>query len=251
MQRLIALGASNLTRGFQTVVDAARRTSGPDVEIVAALGHGRSYGTTSWFLGRTLPGILQCELWPHLTTMPPAPARALVTDIGNDILYGFPAEQIVAWIDEAVCRLRSFTADVRVADLPMTSIRRLSNAKFLVFRTILAPQCRLPLEQVRLTAEQVSAGLQALASRRNLRVVSPDPLWFGVDPVHIRPRAWRTAWNELMGPGVVPSAGGPGAFTEWLRLYRMRARRQTLFGVEQVTPQPGVRLAAGGRVWLF
>ena len=40
--RVVAIGASNLTRGFQTVVATARTAWGPDVQLVAALGHGRS-----------------------------------------------------------------------------------------------------------------------------------------------------------------------------------------------------------------
>jgi hypothetical protein len=45
VRRVVALGASNLTRGFHAVVSVARAAWGPEVEIVAALGHGRSYGS--------------------------------------------------------------------------------------------------------------------------------------------------------------------------------------------------------------
>ena len=64
--RVVALGASNLTRGFQTVVDSARSVWGPGVEVLAALGHGRSYGAPSRFIARTLPGILKSGLWAEL-----------------------------------------------------------------------------------------------------------------------------------------------------------------------------------------
>src|ERR1700704_6567831 len=77
--RVVALGASNLTRGFQTVVSTARATWGPNVEIVAALGHGRSYGAHSRFVIRTLPGILQSGLWRHLESLSAAPTRARST----------------------------------------------------------------------------------------------------------------------------------------------------------------------------
>ena len=56
--RIVALGASNLTRGFQTLVSTARGAWGPYVEVLAALGHGRSYGAPSRLVFRTLPGIL-------------------------------------------------------------------------------------------------------------------------------------------------------------------------------------------------
>ena len=44
IRRVVALGASNLTRGLHTVVSTARTEWGPDVEVLGALGHGRSYG---------------------------------------------------------------------------------------------------------------------------------------------------------------------------------------------------------------
>ena len=90
---MVALGASNLTRGLQTVVSTARTAWGPDVQVVAALGHGRSYGATSAFLVRRLPGILRSGLWAELESAPAVPTKALVTDVGNDILYGFGVEQ--------------------------------------------------------------------------------------------------------------------------------------------------------------
>ena len=84
--RIVALGASNLTRGFQTVVSTARRAWGPEVEVLGALGHGRSYGAMSRFAMRTRPGILESELWTDLSRLPPAATRGLVTDVGNDLL---------------------------------------------------------------------------------------------------------------------------------------------------------------------
>ena len=91
--RVVAIGASNLTRGFQTVVATARTAWGPDVQVVAALGHGRSYGADSAFLFRRLPGILQSGIWQQLESTPAVPTKALVTDVGNDIVYGFPPER--------------------------------------------------------------------------------------------------------------------------------------------------------------
>ena len=147
--RVVAIGASNLTRGFQAVVSTARSAWGPDVEIVAALGHGRSYGTASQFLIRRLPGILDSGLWQRLEGAPAVPTRAVVTDVGNDIVYGFPAEQILAWVDDALARLARVSDDVVLTDLPMESLRRLSPWKFRMVRQMLFPSCRLPFDEDR------------------------------------------------------------------------------------------------------
>lgn len=245
--RVVALGASNLTRGFQTVVATARAAWGPQVEVLAALGHGRSYGAHSSLLVRRLPGILECGLWRQLEAAPRAPTRGLVTDVGNDILYGYSARQTLAWVEEALGRLLRLTQDVVLTDLPLASIRRISRGRFLLFRSILVPSCRLSLEQVLETAERVDAGLAELATSRGVRLCRLEPTWYGIDPIHIRPAVWRTAWQRILGA----TCAVDGSAAEALRLYRMRPERRWLFGLEQLTPQAGVALRAGARVWLY
>jgi hypothetical protein len=262
--RIVALGASNLTRGLQTVVSTARNAWGPNVEVLGALGHGRSYGVTSRFVIRTLPGILHSGLWPTLSSLPPARTRGLVTDVGNDIAYGFPAPRILEWVEEAVDRLQRFTADVVITDLPLTSIRRLSARRFLLFRSIVFPRCRLSLAEIVDTAERVNEGLESVASARALHFVRLRPEWYSVDPIHIRPAFWRPAWQHILGcepadyplvagpPAPVPSgAGWHGGWRDGLRLYFLPPERQSLLGRERVTPQAGVVLPRGGKVWLF
>jgi hypothetical protein len=247
--RVVALGASNLTRGFQALVSTARHEWGRDVEVLVALGLGRSYGASSRLLVRTLPGILQSGLWPQLERSPPAPTRALVTDVGNDILYGFSAAQTLAWVEESLDRLLRFTRDVVVTGLPLPGIRRLSRPKYLLFRSILVPECRLSLAQVRDTAERVDEGLARLAAARGTRFVGLRPEWYGFDPIHIRPGLWRSAWQEILcGEAAAP---GGASWLEALRLFALRPERQRLLGLESVTPQPGVTLPSGGRVWLY
>ncbi len=248
--RVVALGASNLTRGLQTVVSTSRAAWGPGVEVLAALGHGRSYGARSRLVFRTLPGILDCGLWHELACRPQVVTRALVTDVGNDILYGFSAEQTLAWVDEAVSRLHRVTDDIVITDLPVASIRGLSSTKFLAFRSILVPSCRLSLAQVLERVEHVNAGLAELASARALRLFHLDPAWYGFDPIHIRPSLWNEAWRQIVG--APPQRGANGTpMAENLRLYLRRPERRWMFGVEQFTPQPGLALSSGGRLWLY
>ena len=248
--RVVALGASNLTRGFHTVVGTGRSVWGPDVEILAALGHGRSYGAPSQFIIRTLPGILKSGLWTELEHLPQKPTRGLITDVGNDILYGFSVERTLGWVEETLIRLKRLTDDIVLTDLPLASVRRLSNLKFLAFRTALVPSCRLPLAHVIERAEQVNAGLAILADTYGARLFHLNPAWYGFDPIHIKPSLWRPAWQQILG--VQPrTETGKGSALESLRLYFMRPERRWLLGREQITPQSGTVLRSGGKVWLY
>jgi hypothetical protein len=248
--RVVALGASNLTRGFHSIVSAARSTWGSEIQVLAALGHGRSYGADSSVAFRTLPGILQSGLWRRLESLPQVPTRALVTDVGNDILYGYPAEQILEWIDQVLFRLQRTTNDIILAGLPLASMRRLSPAKFLIFRSILFPRCRLSLSGVLAIAERIDNGLVQLASARSVRYFKLNPSWYGFDPIHIRPSLWRSAWQEILqvDPGKREESNW---VIDGIRLYLKAPERRRLFGIEQFTPQPGVMLPKGGRIWLY
>jgi hypothetical protein len=245
--RVVALGASNLTRGLRTVVAAARAAWGADVEVLAALGHGRSYGAPSRLIFRTLPGILESGLWLALDSLRKIPTRALVTDVGNDILYGFSAARILEWIEEVLARLKRQTNDIILTDLPLARARRLSRAWFWTMRSIIVPSCRLSLAQALKTAEQVNTGLASLSTTHGIKLFRLKPEWYGIDPIHIRPSYWRSAWLEILG---AHSSADNSPF-EGLRLYFTPPERRRLFGIEQRTPQTGARLPAGGRLWLY
>jgi hypothetical protein len=247
--RVVALGASNLTSGFRTVVSAARAAWGPEIQVLAALGHGRSYGAPSRVVFRALPGILESGLWRALESLADLPTRALVADVGNDILYGVSAERILAWVEETLNRLQRLTTDIILTDLPLASIRRLSQARFLVFRSILYPSCRLSFSQVLGIAERVNAGLVELSTTRGIRLFRLDPAWYGLDPIHIRPALRRSAWSKILDAR--PAANGSSPWMEALTLRLMPPERRWILGLEQFTPQSGEALRSGGRVWLY
>lgn len=250
VNRVIALGASNLTRGFPTLLATARAAWGPDVEVILALGLGRSYGVPSRIGVRTLPGILQSGLWADLERRPRVETRGLITDVGNDILYGSSASEILAWVGQSASRIEELAGSVVVTGLPLASLERVPHGKFLFFRSLLVPRCRLSRDAILDTARRVDAGLAELAAKRGFRFVTLPGAWYGFDPVHVRPGRCQEAWTEILCGGE-PHAGRGTSWAETVRLQALSPERQRLFGFERVVPQRGVFLPAGGRVWLY
>lgn len=107
--------------------------------------------------------------------------RALVTDVGNDILYGFSVERTLGWVEEVLRRLTHVTQDIVLTGLPLDAVYRLSQIKFLAFRSMLVPSCRLTLSQVIDRAEGVHEGLVKLSSVYGAKFL--NLILFGMDSI--------------------------------------------------------------------
>src|SRR6185312_15364145 len=99
-----------------------RRAGGP-VEVLAACGHGRSYIAWSRFLAiRHLPGIAGCGLWQALEDRPGLSTVALLTDAGNDLVYGAPVPAIVRGIEACLEKLAARRAQIVLTPLPLARL---------------------------------------------------------------------------------------------------------------------------------
>lgn len=269
---VVILGASNVARGWTSLVESIHGlcTSGEPsdaaTDIFSAAGHGRSYGRRSRALARELPSIVDCGLWPALDAYRGEVTTALVTDIGNDLLYEQPVEQIERWVATCIDRLAAHTDRVTLTLLPEVSPRTIGRGRFLFFRTLFVPACRLSLDEIAGRAAALNDALARLAETTGVDLVEHDPAWYGLDPIHVVNRARHTAWERMLSPGLGPSTtaadglrgdGNHLAPTVDRRLSvvrhrgRLRAARRWMFGREQHTSQPCARLVSGGAVSWF
>lgn len=252
-RRVVLLGASNIARSLSIVFDSARNAWGGPLDIVAATGHGRSYGMSSRVLGRTLPGILQSGLWDALAARPAAPTAALLTDIGNDILYGASAAQIASWVQRCLKLLRPVAQQITVTQLPLASLAELGEFRFLAMRTILFPTSRLTLNDALTTAREVNANVTELAAQYDAAIVEPVRHWYGIDPIHIKRSCQPDAWQQILRSwhSDQETATARHSVFRWASLCRMRPQSRYLFGIHQHQSQPSRRLSDGSFVSLY
>jgi hypothetical protein len=242
VSRVVLLGASNLTRGFSTVLETTRAMLGAPLDILAAIGHGRTYGTWSRVLGRGLPGIARCGLWSALRSRPPAPAYAVLTDVGNEIPHDVPVDEILGHVAACLDALAAVRAKTVVTLLPEASLEKLGSIRYYAVRALLFPNSRLPLGQALERVREVSCRLRELAASRGALVVELDERWYGFDSIHIRLRHWSEAWREILAPwrgeqvSRVPLA--TGSLARWVALRRLRPHEWSLFGIARRSTQP-------------
>ncbi|ALQ52099.1 SGNH/GDSL hydrolase family protein [Nitrosomonas ureae] len=183
--RLVLLGASNLTLSLRLTIHLMQQRLGGPSEILVALGHGRAYGTFTQMLWRGLPGMTNCDLWRQLDSIEIHPTYALLTDIGNDILYGLPPQQILRALEWCINQLQNHSAQIVVTNLPITSIKSLSERRYIFFRNIFYPSCQLSRDETINRAEVVHHGLVDMAAQWHFKLYEQEPDWFGLDGIHV------------------------------------------------------------------
>ncbi len=264
-QRVVLVGASNLTRGISTVIGCAQRVAGArPLDIYCALGHGRSYGQVSRIGVRALPGIWQSELWPVLRADRKRAADAgvlgLITDVGNDVAYGVDPERIAEWVEFAARELAEHDARTVITALPLGAIERFTPWRFNLVRSILFPRRDLTLEKAVERARETDKRIREIAQRYGCELVEPEPSWYGVDAIHLRLRIWKRAWPFILSHWLdeadeerseMVRDGARIDLRRWLAVRLSAPSRWWLLGVPMGRMQPSIRLSDGTLVRLY
>jgi len=196
VRQVLLFGASNLTLGWNAVISELTSFWQSPLNVNVCLGMGRSWIGASRVFWRVLPGIIECGLWNRLPENPQN-VSVMLTDVGNDIVYGHPPDQILESVRVCVDRIRQWAPECQIIGtrLPMASIRTLGEFRFRTMRLILFPGSRRSLSSILSESEQVDHGLSELANSYGLRLIESQADWYGFDPIHIlkpkRPEVFR------------------------------------------------------------
>jgi len=246
--RVVLLGASNLALGFPLVVRQLLAGLPRPLEIFGAFGHGRSYCTWSRVLFRGLPGIDRCGLWNDLERIrneKTSQTLALVTDLGNDLIYGSQPELVARRVEQCLGMLSAHGAEIVVTRLPLTSVERLSALRYHATRTVFFPRTRGSWPEMRRRARALDTAVEELGSRFSVRLIEQPLSWYGFDPIHIRrsrrAEAWRTIFSgwSLFAP---PAHNKRLPLSDVVRLHLAAPAERRLFGRHRMRLQPALQM---------
>ena len=249
--RVVIIGASNVTLGLPLIWQGVRRHVQQPTDLLVAAGHGRSFGMSNTVLGRTLPSILDCGLWSRLEQSNcSSTACAVITDVGNDIMYGADPDRIADWVRECVERLQKLDIRICLTGLPMDSVGHLTRGRFEMFRRLLFPNSKLSWEEVLSHAESLNASLRRIAEESQLAHRVPESHWYGFDPIHIRRKHRLAAWHEFLGAVSETLAPARSGFVQSVRIWQSKAEISYRSATLRREPQP-VREQSDVRLWLY
>lgn len=252
--RVVVLGASNVSRGLARLVATTRARIGGPVDLFVTAGHGRSYGVNSRVAARRLPSILGSGLWRSLDregANAVIGTLTLVTDIGNDLLYGFSAGQVAAWVRAAVGRLAERGGRIAITRLPLASIAGVGPARYAALRSLYVPGCGLSLEALRDAAADLDRHVVAIAADHAATVIEQPGEWYGLDAIHLRRGRLDALWHCAADAWGLPTgAARRPTWRDWATLGSQAAEVRSLARRMRFTPQPCLA-TAGMRLWLY
>lgn len=251
--RAILLGASNLKISLPSLLCGLRQRTGGPAEVLTACGHGRSYGAWSRFLFiRRLPGIADCGLWPALDALPPRHnirRVALLTDAGNDLVYGASPGEIAGWIGTCLDRLARHEAETVLTLLPLSRLEKLTPWQVRLAVATLFPGRPAPWPGLLDRARDLDDRLRRLGERHGVRLVEPEADWYGLDPIHLRREVRQQVWDRVLSLWFPdPPAGSPDRRP---RIPWFCAEEVRLGGFELRTAQPALRFEDGTTVSFY
>jgi hypothetical protein len=200
----VLMGASNLARGYGALAHCLVRCLAPDpVEILHAMGPGRGYCAEGGVFNVRYPAIGASEILESASERAEKACRvtALITDIGNDIMYGVPADEITACLATLLQKLNAFGAEVFVHPIPLDFSEDVSKRQFRILKSIFYPHSAINYETAKDAVTTVNGFLRAKAGGR-IHLLPSTKEFCGVDKIHYSVfrshKAWSVVVNEML-----------------------------------------------------
>lgn len=268
--RLIVLGASNVRRSLFLLLEMARGHLPGPIDFLIVAGHGRSYGAHNAVLGWSLPGISKSDWSRHWNRADTGARYAILTDVGNDLLFGNSSETLQRWVLESVQMISNADRFI-VTGLPLDTASTIGPIHFFLFRKIFFPRSQVALRDILDRAKDLDRMLRQVSNNDSCGWLEPASEWYGWDPIHVRkkflPLVWYRMLNSLLaqpdlGSEVGSSIASPGAVSSMVRRVRLRwseqfrlvfskAKEQSWLWMDQSAMQPFIELSDGSSVSFY
>ena len=196
---LVLLGASNLSRGCFAFARHMKVCLYPrKVEVLVASGPGRAYCASGGLLNVSYPPIQSSDIFDMAQGKRESGYRvvALVSDIGNDIMYGVPAEQVTETVQQIFAKLQLLDAEIFYTTLPVAFEKRVNPLWFYLLRSVLLPSSRVSYDEAVAGIIEVNQFLRQSASKQ-CYLISDMDRYLGFDEIHYEWLHAHSAWDHV------------------------------------------------------
>ena len=201
MQRksfVVIVGASNLTISLPVTLQLITSFIKGQKSIFVAHGPGRSYLKRAGLPMLRFQGISICPLFDELENaindINQPKIYALITDIGDDLLYNQKPKSIAEGVEKVLKRLYNIGAKIAVTPPPENSINTLSRTRYYFLRTFYNPFCHISYSEIMLDVSLLTNLISELCIKYKATLLNQDPDWYGFDRIHLFGRFQKIAY---------------------------------------------------------
>jgi len=197
----IFLGASNLARSFHGLKYCIERCIFPrPASFVHAMGPGRGYVSRGGILNAIYSPILNCGILEAARNkkIKDQLVVALITDIGNDIMYGVSSEKIINGLQYLLNSLGEFKTNIFITSIPVDLENDISELHFHIIRQIYFPKSPVKYSQTSNNIKAINKFILQ-SSNKKITVINDMKQFCGIDKIHYSIFKSQPAWSHVVG----------------------------------------------------
>ena len=196
----IFLGASNLARSFHGLKYCIERCIFPrPASFVHAMGPGRGYVSRGGILNAVYSPILNCGILEAVRNkkIKDQSVVALITDIGNDIMYGVSSEKIINGLQYLLNALGEFKTNIFITSIPVDLENDISELHFHIIRQIYFPKSPVKYSQASNNIKAINKFILQ-SSNKKITVINDMKQFCGIDKIHYSILKSQSAWSHVV-----------------------------------------------------
>jgi hypothetical protein len=195
----ILLGASNLARARFGLNQYLEKSFPNLISTSIASGPGRAYSVSAGIFGINYSPLKASPIF-NLGREESSNYRqtiALISDIGNDIMYGVPVQKLIQDLENSILNLSGFCSHVFILPIPSKKIESLNHWQINILKRILFPKCTLSPEKIISSIQIVNQFLSELNTPKLTLLKAMDDC-IGWDRAHYDLSKMHIAWTKIV-----------------------------------------------------
>ena len=122
----------------------------------------------------------------------------LLTDIGNDIMYGVPGESLIECLDTLIEKAQHWNAEIFVTSIHVDVSRDMGKTSFKLLRALFYPKSPVTFDQADAAVKRVNHYLEEKSQQnRRVHLVSGLGAFCGLDKIHFSLLKSHLAWSRI------------------------------------------------------
>ncbi len=171
------------------------------IEFLNALGPGRGFCARGGMFNFTYPPIQDCRVLEAAERKSQNGQRiaVLITDIGNDLMYGVSANTLIESLDGMVDRVLQWDAEIFLTSIHVDLKKDVSPTTFFILKSFFYPGSSITYEETDLFIKKVNGYLEEKARQsERVHLITGMKLFSGSDKIHYSLLKTHSAWGKVV-----------------------------------------------------